>query len=128
MPQFDFWTPQQIAEELGLTTGYVVEIIGGKAISINLPAIKVSGRWLISDADAKAFIEKYRSTEKEFYTPRDIAKAIGKSRNYVLDALTGYGGRKEPRLVAEKKGDRWVVEKGEAERFIKEHQKGGHEG
>jgi transcriptional regulator with XRE-family HTH domain len=121
MSQFDFWTPQQIAEELGVTTGYISKILGGKSSNLTLTALKVSGRWLIADADAKAFIEKFKSTEKEFYTPGEIAKAIGTSRTYVLYALTGYGGRKTPRLVGEKRGDRWVVEKEEAERFISAH-------
>jgi excisionase family DNA binding protein len=121
MNRFDFWTPQQIADELGLSTRYIVELISGKSPNLSLSATKVGGRWLIADADAKAFIEKFRSTEKEFYTPGDIAKAIGTSRTYVLYALTGYGGRKEPRLAGEKRGDRWVVTKEEAERFIGLH-------
>lgn len=125
MAPFEFWTPQQIAEELGLTTGYIAKILGGKSANKTLPAIKVSGRWLITDTDAKAFIEKFRSTEKEFYTPGDIAKAIGTSRTYVLYALTGYGGRKEPRLAGEKRGQRWVIGKDEAEGFIAEHRGDG---
>lgn len=122
MSQFDFWTPQQIAQELGVTTGYISRILGGKSGNLTLSALKVSRRWLIADADAKAFIEKFQSTEKEFYTPGDIAKAIGTSRTYVLYALTGYGGRKEPRLVGQKRGDRWVISKEEAERFISAHE------
>jgi transcriptional regulator with XRE-family HTH domain len=121
MSQFDFWTPQQIAQELGVTTGYISRILGGKSGNLTLPALKVSGRWLIADADAKAFIEKFKSTEKEFYTPGEIAKAIGTSRTYVLYALTGYGGRKEPRLAGEKRGDRWIVDTEEAKRFIGLH-------
>jgi hypothetical protein len=128
MDRFDFWTPQQIADELGLSTRYIVELIGGKSPNISLPAEKIGGRWLIAGTDAKAFIEKFRSTEKEFYTPADIAKAIGTSRTYVLYALTGYGGRKEPRLVGVKRGDRWVIEREEGERFIALHQKDGDSG
>jgi hypothetical protein len=33
----------------------------------------------------------------------------------------GYSGRKAPRLAGEKRGDRWVIAKEEAERFIREH-------
>jgi hypothetical protein len=123
MTQFDFWTPQQIAEELELTAGYIVEIIHGKSVNMPLPATKVSGRWLISDADARAFIEKFKSEEKEFYTPGDIARAIGTSRTYVLYALTGYGGREEPRLSGQKKGLRWVITKTEGDKFIASHVK-----
>ena len=35
-----------------------------------------------------------------------------------------YGGRKEPRLAGVKRGDRWVIERNEAERFIGLHVKG----
>jgi hypothetical protein len=69
-----------------------------------------------------AFIDQYKKPlQKEFYSPQEIAKAIGKSRRYILDALTGYGNREEPRLKAQKKGARWIISKTEAERFIRKH-------
>jgi biotin operon repressor len=121
---FDFWTPQRIADDLGVSSQYIVQIIQGKSVGYNLSATKVSGRWLIQPSDAQDFIAKYKREQSGFYSPQDIAKAIGKSRAYVLDALTGYGGRKEPRLVGEKRGDRWVIGKEEGDRFIGEHGKG----
>lgn len=121
MPEFNFWTPKQVADELGLSSGYVVELINGKSPNLDLPATKVGKQWLIADKDAREFIEKYRSSEKEFYSPGELAKAIGKSRPYIINALTGYGGRREPSLKAEKQNNRWIISKEEAERFISLH-------
>ena len=84
-----------------------------------MDATKIGGRWVVSHEEARRFIQEYQNPS--YYTPQDIAIAIGKTRSYVLDALTGYGGRKEPRLAGEKRGDRWVIGKEEAERFIGEH-------
>jgi hypothetical protein len=128
MPQIGYWTPKEIADELKVTSRFILQIISGKVPTFKIDAVKVSGRWLVEDAEARRFMERYSTgvplQEKAFYTPNDIAKAIGKSRPYVLDALTGYGGRKLPPLLAGVKQEkRWVVEREEAERFIGEHQK-----
>jgi hypothetical protein len=119
--EFNFWTPAQIADELKVSHDYILQIISGKFPLLQLDATKVGGRWLITENEAKRFIREYHAPP--YYTPQDIAEAIGMTRKYVLDQLTGYGGRKEPRLAGTKRGDRWVIEKGEAERFIGLHQK-----
>jgi hypothetical protein len=121
MPEFGVWTPQEIADEIGMSRQFVIDIIVGKRKTYTIPAKKLSRNWVVGDSDAKSFIDRYRNPQKEWYTPQDIAKAINKSRKYVLDQLTGYGGRKEPTLKGEKRGDRWVIEREEAERFIGEH-------
>jgi hypothetical protein len=121
MPNLGIWTPQEIADEIGMSRQFVIDIIVGKTKKYSLSATKIGWGWAIADADARKFIDEYSNQQKEWYTPQDIATAIAKSRKYVLDALTGYGGRKTPRLVGEKRGDRWIVEKEEAERFISVH-------
>jgi hypothetical protein len=127
MPQIGYWTPKEIADELKVTPRFILQIISGEVPSYKVEAVKISGRWLIEDAEAHRFINRYRTgeplAEKVLYTPNDIAKAIGKSRPYVLDALTGYGGRKKPRLAGFKRGDRWVIAREEAQTFIREHGK-----
>jgi hypothetical protein len=105
-----------------LSVQYVYQIIKGKHPSLTLEVQRIGGRWLISAPDAQTFIEKFRNPQD--YSPQYIAKAIGKSRKYVLDALTGYGGRGVKRLIGEKRGTRWFIGKEEAERFIREHGKG----
>jgi hypothetical protein len=123
----NFWTIRQIAEELDVTPEYLQLIIAGNYPLRTLNATKIAGRWLVEDVEAKRFIHEFKNPS--YLTPQDIAKSIGKSRKYVLDQLTGYGGRKlPPRLKGEKKGDRWVIEKGEAERFIELHRKEGGSG
>lgn len=125
MSQIGYCTPKEIADELKVTPRFILQIISGEVPSFRLEAVKVSGRWLVEDSEARRFIERYITgepqSEKIFYTPNDVAKAIGKSRPYVLDALTGYGGRKEPRLAGEKRGDRWVIGKDEGDKFIAKH-------
>jgi hypothetical protein len=120
--EFNFWTPAQIAEELKVSHDYILQIISGQYPLLYLDATKLGGRWLITEDEARRFIREYRSPP--YYTPQDIAEAIGMTRKYVLDALTGYGGRKEPRLAGEKRGDRWVISREEGDRFIGEHRKG----
>jgi hypothetical protein len=121
MPKLGIWTPQEIADEIGMSRQFVVDIIVGKTKKYSLSATKIGWGWAIADADARKFIEEFSNPQKEHYTPQQIATAIDKSRKYVLDALTGYGGRKEPRLAGEKRGDRWVIGKEEGDRFIGEH-------
>jgi hypothetical protein len=122
MTELGVWTPQEIADAIEMSREFVISVIVGKTAKHKLTATKKGRTWLISNSEAKEFIERYRNPQKEWYTPNDIAKAIHKSRKYVLDALTGYGGRKEPRLAGEKRGDRWVIGKEEGDRFIAEHQ------
>lgn len=121
MPKIGVWTPQEIADSIEMPRQFVLDIIAGKRKRHFLPASKIGRSWGIADSDAVAFIDRYRNPEEDSYTPNSLAKAIGKSRKYVLDALTGYGGRKERRLVGEKRGDRWVISREEGERFIGEH-------
>jgi hypothetical protein len=123
MAELEVWTPQEIAGEIGMSRQFIINVILGKTSKYVLNATKKGRTWLISEAEAVAFISKYRNPQKDWYTPNDLAKAINKSRKYVLDALTGYGGRKEPRLSGTKRGDRWVISREEAERFIGEHVK-----
>jgi hypothetical protein len=115
------WTPQDLANELGKSRQFVIDVITGKTKKYQLFAKKMGRSWVISEAEAKAFISRYQNPSKDYYSTLDLAKAIGKSRKYVLDALTGYGGRKEPRLAGEKRGDRWIIGKEEGDRFIGEH-------
>jgi hypothetical protein len=121
MPDLCVWTPQEIADEIGMSREFVVTAIKGRTAKYSLNATKKGRTWLISDADAKEFIKTFHSPVKEWYTPQDIAKAIGMTRTYVMNCITGYGGRKEPTLLSEKRGTRWCIGKEEAERFIGEH-------
>jgi hypothetical protein len=123
MPELDVWTPQEIADEIGMSREFVISVIIGKTSKHSLNATKKGRTWLIADSEAKAFIDRYRNPKKEWYTPNDIAKAIGMTRTYVMNCLTGYGGRKEPTLKGEKRGDRWVIEREEGDRFIGKHVK-----
>jgi hypothetical protein len=120
VPDFSFWTPAKIADALSVSHDYILQVIAGKFPLLTLNATKVEGRWLITQKEANRFISEYHSPP--YYTPQDIAEAIGMTRSYVQNCLTGYGGRKEPRLAGTKRGDRWVVEKEEAERFISAHE------
>ena len=90
MPYLGFWTPHEIADELDLTANFVLRIINNELPYQQIQAAKVSGRWLVEASEAERFIAEYRASgktkEKDFYSPADIAKAIGKSRKYVLDA------------------------------------------
>jgi hypothetical protein len=121
MPELGVWTPQEIADEIGMSREFVIAVITGKTSRHTLSATKKSRTWLISEADAKNFIDKFRNPVKEWYTPNDIAKAIGMTRTYIMNCLTGYGGRKEPRLAGVKRGDRWCIGKEEGDRFVREH-------
>jgi predicted DsbA family dithiol-disulfide isomerase len=118
----EVWTPLEIANEVGKSRQFVIDAITGKTKQYQLFARKMGRSWIIADDEAKRFINECRNID-ETYTPQDIAEAIGMTRKYVLDALTGYGGRKEPRLAGEKRGDRWVISREEGDRFIGEHLK-----
>jgi AraC-like DNA-binding protein len=119
LTQLNLWTTKKIADELNLSVSYVLQVIYGNFPFQTLEAQKVGDRWLISEKEALRFIDEYRNPQH--YTPQDIATAIGKSRKYVLDSLTGYGGRRKPRLAGEKRGDRWVISRIEGDRFINLH-------
>lgn len=122
MPEPDLWTLQELADEIEKPRQFLIDIVLRKTQKHVLVARKIGRAWLVSNAEAKAFIERFRNPQPETYTINTIAKAIGKSHKYVKDALTGYGGRKlPPRLKGEKRGDRWVIAKDEAERFIAQH-------
>ncbi len=121
MPEPDLWTLQEIADEIGKPRQFVIDIVLEKNKKYILHARKIGRSWLVNDSDAKSFIERFRDPQSEWYYINTIAKAIGKSHKYVKDALTGYGGRKEPRLAGEKRGDRWFISREEGDRFIKEH-------
>jgi hypothetical protein len=121
MPEPDLWTLQEIADEIGKPRQFVIDIVLEKNKKYILHARKIGRSWLVNDSDAKSFIERFRDPQSECYYINTIAKSIGKSHKYVKDALTGYGGRKKPRLAGEKRGDRWVIGKEEAERFISAH-------
>jgi hypothetical protein len=118
---FNFRTFQQLADELKVTVQYIHRIREGKHPLHSLEAEKIGGRWVVAEEEAVRFLMEYHSPP--YYTPQDIAEAIGMTRKYVLDALTGYGGRKEPRLAGEKRGDRWCIGKEEGDRFVRKHGK-----
>lgn len=114
------WTTKEIANELSMSRQFVIDSITGRS-PYKLVAQKFGSVWCISDTDAKAFIHLVKNLYVDSYTPQQIADEIGKSRKYVLDALTGYGGKKPPRLKGEKHGKHWLIQKDEAQSFINEH-------
>ena len=122
MPEFGVWTPQEIADELEMSRQFVIDVIVGKTKGFSLSAKKIGRSWVIADIDAKNFIATYRNLNKESCSPKEIANVIGMTRTYVMNCLTGYGGRKEPTLTGKKLGGRWIIEKEEAELFIKKHE------
>jgi 3-methyladenine DNA glycosylase AlkD len=121
MPESDLWTLQEIADEISKPRQFVIDIVLEKNRKHVLHARKIGRSWLVNDSEARAFIERFRNPQPEWYTINTIAKAIGKSHKYVKDALTGYGGRKEPRLAGVKRGTRWCIGKEEGDRFVREH-------
>jgi hypothetical protein len=128
MPELGFWTPSEIAKELDKSRQFVIDCITGRTARYALPATKLGRVWVIAEEDAQKFIEQVTNPQKSTYSPNDIARKIGMTRKYVLDALTGYGGRKAPRLAGVKRGERWCISIEEGERFIAEHGKGGEAG
>ena len=125
MPESGLWTLQEIADEISKPRQFVIDVVLEKNRKHVLHAKKIGRSWLVNDLEARAFIERVQHPlQQEWYTINAIAKSIGKSHKYVKDALTGYGGRKEPRLAGVKRGGRWVIARGEAERFIGEHGSG----
>lgn len=112
-----FWTTQEIADTLSKSRQFVVDAINGKSGQHSLKAVKVNGKWFVSDKDAQDFIQYHRHKEK-YVSPIFIARAIGRSRQFVMDAITGYGGNRSPILKAKKEGERWFISSTDAEEFI----------
>jgi biotin operon repressor len=117
-PLEGYWTPQQIADEIKRSTVFVIDCLKGKR-KIGLKGIQFGKgkNWFIKDADAREFIRKIQA-EDQNWSPAQLAKAVGKSRKYILDAITGYGGTREPSLRAAREGSRWIIERADAEAFI----------
>ena len=115
------WTIQEIAQHLQVSSNYILQIIKGKYPLQTLNATKIGRQWLVNDQDAQEFFEKYQNPD--FLTPQQIADEIQKSRKWVVDQLTGYGGKEAPTLLGEKVGNRWIVPVNEGRAFI-EHHKG----
>jgi hypothetical protein len=124
MPELGFWTPTELADHVGKSRQFIIDCITGRTSRYSLKAKKLGRVWVIADADAQKLIQQVTKPQKEWYTPNDIARAIKMTRTHVLNCLTGYSGRTAPRLAGEKRGERWVISKVEAERFIAEHGKG----
>ena len=112
-----FWTTQEIADALSKSRQFVVDAINGKSGQYTLKAVKVNGKWFVSDRDAQDFIEYHRHREK-YVSPIFVARAIGRSRQFVMDAITGYGGNRAPSLKAKKQGERWLISISDAKKFI----------
>ncbi|KAI9129045.1 hypothetical protein [Acaryochloris sp. CCMEE 5410] len=112
-----FWTTQEIADALSKSRQFVVDAINGKSTQRPLQAIKISGKWFVSDKDAQDFIQYHRRKES-FVSPIFVARAIGRSRQFVMDAITGYGGSRTPILKAKRQSNRWLISTSDAEEFI----------
>jgi hypothetical protein len=123
MPELGFWTPTELADHVGKSRQFIIDCITGRTSRYPLTAKKLGRVWVIADVDAQELIQQITKPQKEWYTPNDIAKAIRMTRTHVLNCLTGYGGKQAPRLAGTKRGDRWVISREEAERFIGEHVK-----
>ena len=118
-PLEGYWTPQQIADEIKRSTVFVIDCLKGQG-KIALKGIQFGKgkNWFIKDEEARAFILKVQEEDRN-WSPAQLAKAVGKSRDYILDAITGYGGTREPRLRAVKEKQGWVIEAADAEEFIR---------
>lgn len=112
-----FWTTQEIADALSKSRQFVVDAISGKSNQRPLQAIKVNGKWFVSDEDAQDFIQYHRSQET-YVSPIYVAQAIGRSRQFVMDAITGYGGSRAPTLKAKRQRNRWLISTSDADEFI----------
>jgi len=117
-PLEGYWTPKQIADTLKRSRTFVTDCLQGKR-KIALKGIRVGARqeWFIKDADAREFIHKVQA-EDQFWSPAQLAKATGKSRQYIVNVITGYGGTCEPRLKAIRVKQGWLIERADAEAFI----------
>ena len=110
------WTIQEIAQHLEVSSNHIQQIIKGKYPLIKLNATKVGRQWLVNDQDAQEFFKKFKTPD--YLTPQQIADELQKSRKWVVNQLTGYGGKREPTLLGEKVGNRWIVPVNEANAFI----------
>ena len=115
-----FLTTQEIADAISKSRKCVVDAINAKADEEPLRAIKVNGKWFIAQEDAQEFIKRHQE-KKSCFSPSSLAKAIGKSRQYVMDSITGYGGKREPTLRATKQGQHWLISETDAQEFIQRH-------
>jgi plasmid maintenance system antidote protein VapI len=63
-----YWTVEELAEELGVTTRYVQYLIKGnpkRGIHIRLKAYKAGPTFLISDTDALQYLWSVRQSKKQ---------------------------------------------------------------
>ena len=117
-PLEGYWTPQQIADAIKRSNIFVIRCLRSEG-KRELKGIQLGkgNSWFIKDVDAREFIRKVQA-EDQFWTPAQLAKAIGKSRKYILDAITGYERTREPRLRAVKEKRGWLIKRADAEAFI----------
>jgi hypothetical protein len=119
-PELGFWTTQEIADALDRSQRFVSDSIRGRS-AYALAATKFGHNYLVADEEAKRFIAQVQAGDKGYFTPNQLAKAIGKSRRFIWDQLTGYDGKYPPSLIGTKQGIHWIISKEEAERFIALH-------
>ncbi|MBC7883251.1 MAG: DUF1822 family protein [Anaerolineae bacterium] len=59
--------------------------------------------------------------EEKIWTPKEIAAAIGRSHQYVINAISQEGKNPPPALNAQRSGSHWLISSAEAQRFIELH-------
>lgn len=59
--------------------------------------------------------------EEKYWTPKEIAAAIGRSHQYVINAINQEGKNPPPDLKAHRSGPHWLIAFAEAQRFIELH-------
>jgi hypothetical protein len=65
-------------------------------------------------------VSKFAEEEK-YWTPKEIAEAIGRSHQYVINAISQEGKNPPPELAANRYGTHWLIASAEAQRFIELH-------
>jgi hypothetical protein len=65
-------------------------------------------------------VSKFAEEEK-YWTPKEIADAIGRSHQYVINAIGQEGKNPPPALIAHRSGTHWLIAAEEAQRFIELH-------
>jgi hypothetical protein len=118
-PLEGYWNTNQLMEATKRSRTFVTDCLQGKG-KMALKGIRIGTRqeWYVEDAVAREFIRRVEQEDRR-KSPAQLAKAVGKSRKYILDAITGYGGTREPRLRAVKEKQGWVIEEADAEEFIR---------